>query len=159
MPRIEKSEKEWETWLADKLRSKSCSSLSTIPVRLKTGPSKTDECSIKHLCGDFDYCVFQDTSLWNHHISNGDRFYRSPILTNISGGVTPDIVLRSRQSNENRIYIEVKVSAKLSYGLYDSQAVRYFIHLLATSTSTLRLPDSDMRRAILLAAPDSWFYD
>jgi len=49
------------------------------------------------------------------------------------------------------------VKAELNYGLYDSQVVRYFIHLLATSTD--RQPGSDMRRAILLAAPDSWFED
>ena len=41
----------------------------------------------------------------------------------------------------------------LNYGLADSQVTRYLLHLLVT---TVR--DSDaMRRAVLLAAPRSWF--
>jgi hypothetical protein len=124
-----------------------CKSLSTIPVRSKTGES-----SIGALCGDFAYEVFKDTSDWNHQRK---KFYTDPILTDISGGITPDIVLRSKLSNQNRIYIEVKEAVPLNYDMFASQVVRCFIHLLTTST----MKQPDLRRAILLAAPNYWFDD
>jgi hypothetical protein len=143
------NEKRWEEWLVQKLQLScgNCQSLSTIPVRSKTGES-----SIGALCGDFAYEVFKDTSHWNHQWK---EFYKDPILTDISGGMGPDIVLRSKRSNQNRIYIEVKEAVPLRYGVFDSQVVRYFIHLLTTST----MKQPDLRRAILLAAPNYWFDD
>jgi hypothetical protein len=150
-----KTEKQWETWLALKLQTWCGSqvSLSTIPVRTKK-TSKTTECSMGYLCGGVAYSVFADTSDWNNNEIG--KPYSGAILTEISGGMRPDIVLRSTVSDQNRIFIEIKESAKLNYTFYDSQIVRYFIHLLATSTSS-KQRDTDLRRAILLAAPDHWF--
>ncbi|MGB6716817.1 MAG: hypothetical protein WBE47_07700 [Candidatus Acidiferrales bacterium] len=71
--------------------------------------------------------------------------------------MTPDIVLRSRVSGENRVYIEVKDSQPLGYGVEDSQVVRYFLHLLATTTGIPREGETDIRRAVLLCAPSTWF--
>jgi hypothetical protein len=77
-------------------------------------------------------------------------------MDDVIGGMTPDIVLRSLASGQNRIYIEVKETACLRYGTADSQIIRYFMHLLAVSTQ--RTQDSrDMTRAIILAAPPMWF--
>ncbi|MGC9270919.1 hypothetical protein [Acidiphilium sp.] len=148
---VPKTEVDWQRWLVEKIRS-SCGnpdSLSTIPVK-----TLTNESSIGSLCGTFDYDVFEDTSFWNHQREVSDKHN---VLMDISGGMTPDIVLRSGKSGQNRIYIEVKEKAKLSYGIYDSQVVRYFLHLLATSKSTKMQPYSELRRAIILAAPDYWF--
>ena len=78
-------------------------------------------------------------------------------MVEIIGGMIPDIVLRSKVSNENRIYIEVKRTQPLGYGKVDSQIVRYFLHLLATSHSKPSGGADDIRRAVLLAAPPSWF--
>jgi hypothetical protein len=55
-------------------------------------------------------------------------------MRDVAGGVTPDIVLRSRVSGQNRIYVEVKDSEPLHYDIEDSQIVRYFLHLLGTTT-------------------------
>ncbi|MFT2095811.1 hypothetical protein ACMS1Z_14335 [Acidiphilium multivorum] len=150
MPEIPKTESEWQGWLANKLRdSCGCSkSLSAIPVKLAA-----TESSIGSLCGDLAYQVFEDTSDWNHHRKLLDPHR---ILTDISGGMTPDIVLRSGESGQNRIFIEVKEKATLSYHMYDSQIVRYFIHLLATSSQSAK-GKADLCRAVLLAAPDYWF--
>ena len=69
----------------------------------------------------------------------------------------PDIVLRSKVSAENRIYIEVKDSRPLSDGIADSQVVRYFLHLLAMTKKVPKLGKTDIRRAVLLCAPSRWF--
>lgn len=74
----------------------------------------------------------------------------------VIGGMTPDIVLRPQISGKDRIYIEVKEAASLSYGRHDSQVVRYFLHLLA-STEQRPGGKDDIGRAILLAAPAHWF--
>jgi hypothetical protein len=75
-------------------------------------------------------------------------------MQDLVGGVTPDIVLRSKSSGQNRIYIEVKDTEPLGYGIEDSQIVRYFLHLLAMTTKG---PSSDIKRAVLLCAPSAWF--
>ncbi|MCW8308864.1 hypothetical protein AruPA_17665 [Acidiphilium sp. PA] len=145
------SETKWQKWLVEKLQA-SCGNrelLSTIPVNLVTAES-----SIGSLCGDFQYSIFEDNSDWNRQRKTS---YSRQILMDISGGMTPDIVLRSGVSDENRIYIEVKEQASINYGMYDSQMVRYFLHLLATSKSTKSQPHTDLRRAVILAAPDYWF--
>ena len=93
--------------------------------------------------------IFHDTNDWNPH---------PKLMQDLVGGVTPDIVLRSKSSGQNRIYIEVKDTERLGYRHYDiedSQVVRYFLHLLATTTKN---PD-DIDRAILLCAPSHWFVD
>lgn len=71
------------------------------------------------------------------------------------GLITPDIVLRSSRAKENRIIIEVKKTSPFTHTeLNASQVLRYFLHLLAT---TDQKSASGIRRAILLAAPESWF--
>jgi hypothetical protein len=100
------------------------------------------------LCG----CVpidIHDSSNWNPY---------PQLMKDIIGGMTPDIVLRSNVSGENRIYIEVKESEPLGhkhYGVEDSQVIRYFLHLIAMSKRNKGV--TDIRRAVLLCAPAAWF--
>jgi hypothetical protein len=117
--------------------------LKTLVLRNST----SDAASAWDLIGAHRYTVFEDTSEWNPY---------PELMVDLTGGMTPDIVIRSGENgHENRIYIEVKETRKLSYGDVDSQAVRYFLHLLAT---TRKKPASiDIRRALLLAAPAAWF--
>ena len=77
-------------------------------------------------------------------------------MLDVAGGMTPDIVVRSKGSGQNRIYIEVKESQCLGYNTEDSQIIRYFLHLLAVSELK---PNgvADIGRAIILAAPSNWF--
>lgn len=93
-----------------------------------------------------------------HLIKDDNRFNPCPtFMVDIIGGMIPDIVLRSKASNENRIYIEVKKTQRLRYDKVDSQIIRYFLHLLATTQSRPLGGTDDIRRAVLLAAPPSWF--
>ncbi len=41
-------------------------------------------------------------------------------------------------------------------GIEDSQIARYFLHLLATTSKSPK-EGADIRRAVLLRAPDAWF--
>jgi len=92
------------------------------------------------------------------HIHDDSRWNRAKdFMKDVIGLMCPDIVLRSKSTGENRIYIEVKDTERLGYRHYDledSQVVRYFLHLLATTSKN---PD-DIDRAILLA-PSHWFVD
>lgn len=99
------------------------------------------------LCG-MEPDVIHDNSDWNP---------QPRLMQDVIGGMIPDIVLRSPLSGENRIYIEVKDSAPLGYGIEDSQVVRYFLYLLATTRRIPKKGATDMRRAILLCAPSEWF--
>ena len=92
--------------------------------------------------------VFHDTSDWNPC---------PKAMQDVIGGKVPDIVLRSKLSHENRIYIEVKHTSSLSGGVADSQLVRYFLHLLATTTKVPKKGLQDIQRGVLLCAPSSWF--
>jgi hypothetical protein len=92
--------------------------------------------------------IFHDTSDWNP---------QPKLMQDLIGGKIPDIVLRSKVSSENRIYIEVKDSTPLSDGVADSQVVRYFLHLLGMTTKVPRPGKTDIRRAVLLCAPSDWF--
>jgi hypothetical protein len=110
--------------------------------------SNSDAKNLLDLIGKNGYEVIEDDSRWNLH---------PKFMLEIIGGMTPDIVLRSKASNENRIYIEVKKTQPLGHGKADSQIIRYFLHLLATSHSKPLIVGEDIRRAVLLAAPVSWF--
>lgn len=101
------------------------------------------------LIGDRDYVAFIDDSRWR----NDDKC----VLVDVIGGCTPDIVLRSVESQENRIYIEVKSGTKLRDEIPKSQIVRYCLHLLATTRE--HPVRNDIRRGVFLAAPASWFQD
>jgi|GEM_PF-955344 len=96
------------------------------------------------------YKIIRDTSDWNPNKS---------LMIDIMGAMIPDIVVRSEESGENRIYIEVKEAAPLTFGKEDSQIIRYFLHLLGMTTDKPRRCPNDIRRAILLAAPSKWFDD
>jgi len=112
-------------------------------VQIVNCPSATD---LFQLIGEREFVPFYDNNEWSKGFElRGDFFER----------IRPDIVVRSSTSGENRIIIEVKVDTPLKYGsAADSQIVRYFLQLLATSRYR---PDGDIRRAVLLAAPSSWF--
>jgi hypothetical protein len=96
-----------------------------------------------------DYTHIHNNSDWN-------PFKKS--MPDVIGNMCPDVVLRSKATGENRIYIEVKDTNRLADGHYnieDSQVVRYFLHLLGM---TLKNPN-DISRAVLLCAPSRWFTD
>jgi hypothetical protein len=103
------------------------------------------------LVGEVKYEVIQDNTRWNP---------RPEMLRDLIGGMIPAIVLRSdahEASGENRILVEVKKDLPLGHGVADSQAVRYFLYLLAM---THQQPErQDMTRALLLAAPSDWFHE
>lgn len=96
--------------------------------------------------------ILEDTSDWN-----GCRGLSKDLFHLI----TPDIVLRSPLSSENRIIIEVKRTSSFTHVEAEaSQVLRYFLHLLATTNKNENLKgQKDIQRAILLAAPISWFSD
>jgi hypothetical protein len=103
-------------------------------------------CSLFDLLAGFEPEVIQDNSDWNNH---------KHLSQDLFGGITPDLVLRSRISGENRIVIEVKKTSDFTHKELDaSQVLRYFLHLLAT---TNKRPGADISRAVLLAAPKQWF--
>lgn len=135
------AEKELETAIVSRLRSGD----TAIPITNST----SDAFLLADLCCGTEFEIFQDDSRWNPY---------PDFMADVIGGMTPDIVLRSKASGENRIYIEVKETQVLGYGTTDSQIVRYFLHLLATSTR-LTGGMSEIRRGILLAAPPKWFSD
>lgn len=90
--------------------------------------------------------IVEDNSDWNEFRTlSKDLFW----------GVTPDIVIRPIGSNHNRTIIEVKKDSPFTHKEPDkSQVLRYFLHLLVTTDNS---PESGIRRAVLLAAPQSWF--
>jgi hypothetical protein len=90
---------------------------------------------------------FHDNSDWN-------KFKRS--IQDVSGGTCPDVVIYSAKTLENRIYIEVKDTRALGYGIEDSQIIRYFLHLLVTTKKGAG-QKTDLSRAVLLCAPSRWF--
>lgn len=137
------TEKDLETRLVEKLRSATPCVLQDLSITRSTSDAR----SLYALLGETPFDLFQDTSDWNP----------SPtFMIDVAGGITPDIVIRSRSSGRNRIYIEVKLHEEIRGDRALSQVTRQFLHLLAT---TQRSPDaqSDIRRAVLLAAPSAWF--
>ena len=112
--------------------------------------TENDIVSIYDLVGENQFELVQDNTDWNPLPND---------LYDLMHGKVPDIVLRSSMTGKNRIYIEVKLSADLgaeSEVAY-SQVVRYFLHLLATTRRFDGGIKTDIRRAMLLAAPSSWF--
>lgn len=116
-------------------------------AQLEIQNSTSDAKNLAMLLGQHKPTVLHDTSTWNLHPN---------FMVDVIGGMTPDIVLRSAFSGQNRIYIEVKDTEPLGYGIEDSQITRYFLHLLATTTRFPR-EGADIRRAVLLCAPAAWF--
>jgi hypothetical protein len=105
--------------------------------------------SCASLLKQFEWADIHDDSRWNP----AKNFMKDVIEL-----MCPDVVLRSQSTGENRIYIEVKDTERLGYRHYDiedSQVVRYFLHLLATTSKN----PNDIGRAILLCAPSRWFLD
>lgn len=132
--------------------------------------------SLADLVRDIKFKVFERCNPWWKMDSAWQRTCRdsSPIwLQDISGGQTPDLVLRSdpdRWSGENRILIEVKGPGRGFHYKDLSQIDRYLLHLAATTRrcapaegvngctgKSVRPCPHDARRAVLLAAPRSWF--
>lgn len=144
------TEKDLENRLAALLRraARDPNLLQTVEITSSTSAAVT----LYELIGERPFDLFQDTSEWN---SNP----RSKFMTDVAGGITPDLVLRSKASAENRIYIEVKLQEELRDVPPLSQIVRQFLHLLATSRFAPLDHDPDIRRAVLLAAPSSWFLE
>lgn len=141
-------EKDLENSLAAILLS---GSLNRSALRdLRIARSTSDATSIYDLVGNYEYEILQDTSEFNHESE-------PKLMIDVAGGIVPDLVLRSRTSRENRIYIEVKFTEEIRDEAPLSQIVRQFLHLLATSRHAPLAEGSDIRRAVLLAAPSAWF--
>jgi hypothetical protein len=102
--------------------------------------------SILDLVNGIEYRVFKNHTGWN----------REPkAMVDLIGQMIPDLVLRSAVSGENRIYIEVKETSDIDRHRAESQVVRYFLHLLVSTRKNTGQPD--IRRGLLLAAPNAWF--
>ncbi len=119
-----------------------------MPAEFSIHNSTSDALHLFDLIGDKVYEVIEDDNRWN---------LDPKFMLEVIGGMTPDVVFRSEVSGENRIYIEVKKTQPLGFGIVDSQIVRYLLHLLATSRRQPVSGKEDIGRAVLLAAPPSWF--
>lgn len=121
---------------------------STLPT-LKFSETSTDAQTVYDLVGHVDYRLIredQPSDPWNQF---------PDFMIDVIGGMQPDVVLRSKVSDENRIYFEIKWSSPLGYNTADSQIVRYFLHLLAASHRSSN-GRQDIRRAVVLVAPNVW---
>ena len=132
-------EKEIEARILDRLKDG--------PAGLEIKNSTSDAKNLAALFGEHKPTVLHDTDAFNLHPN---------FMVDVSGNMIPDIVLRSTLSGQNRIYIEVKDTKPLSFGIEDSQITRYFLHRLAATTRNPK-EGSDIRRAMLLCAPAAWF--
>jgi len=137
---------QWEK----KIEEKFLNILRERPEALEIKNPSSAARNLADLLSGHEPTVFHDTNEWNPH---------PECMQDLVGGVIPDIVLRSKVSGQNRIYIEVKDSKPLNYGIEDSQVVRYFLHLLAMSTKAPEKGAGDIKRAVLLCAPSLWFKD
>ena len=132
--------------IEDRLISALAHCPDSVKIRCSNLPSITN---FRDLFGAHEYVKIHDNSIWNLH---------KGFMKDVIGLMCPDLVFRSKVTNENRIIIEVKDTQRLGDGHYnieDSQVVRYFLHLLATSTKD----SDDIHRAVLLCAPPNWFAD
>lgn len=109
--------------------------------------STSDAKGLGDLIGAWDFDLFEDNSAWNTH---------PELMVDVAGGIRPDVVIRSK-SGQNRLLIEVKGDTGLRPPKETSQVVRYFLHLLCTSLQSSNDNGREIRRAILLAAPEEWF--
>jgi hypothetical protein len=84
-------EKKLENELVRKLREgcQNADALETIRIVNSTSSMS----SIGDLCGDIPYEIYQDTSMWNIFPT---------LMVDVIGNMTPDIVVRSRVSGQNR---------------------------------------------------------
>ena len=62
--------------------------------------STSDAKNLSELIGDRRFEIFEDNNAFNPY---------PKFMIDIFGGLIPDIVLRSSESGQNRIYIEVKL--------------------------------------------------
>src|SRR5260370_40184228 len=95
------------------------------PEALAIANSSSRARSMADLLNGNEGAIFHDTSDWNPH---------PKLMQDLVGGVTPDIVVRSKSSGQNRIYIEGQDTDPVGYWIEDSHIVRYFLHLLAMTT-------------------------
>jgi hypothetical protein len=105
--------------------------------------------NFRDLLDDHGFAHFRDTDMWNPC---------KDFMLDVIGNMIPDLVLRSTATGENRIIVEVKDQDRLAdrhFEMEDSQVIRYFLHLLATS----RKNEKDIHRAVILCAPSIWFQD
>jgi hypothetical protein len=142
------TEKELENRLAETLSraDDDRNVLRTLHITASTGPAAT----LYDLIGDHPFELFKDTSDWNTDI-------KSKFMTDVAGGITPDLVIQSKASGQNRIYTEVKLHEEIRDVPALSQITRQFLHLLATTQSAPLPGRPDINRALLLAAPSAWF--
>jgi hypothetical protein len=138
-------EKDLENRLAAILRNAAQDSSTLRTLQITSASS--DAATLYDLLGEQPFELLQDTNDWNPD---------SKLMVDVAGGITPDLVLRSAASRQNRIYIEVKLHEEIRDVTPLSQVVRQFLHLLATSQFAPR-GQPDIRRAVLLAAPSPWF--
>jgi len=108
----------------------------------------TSASTLGDLIGDAGFRLDQQLSLVRGSVG---------LSVDLFGGQTPDIVIHSLASKQSRIVIEVKKNALFANkGRHESQILRYFLHLLAT-TDQKPNGKQDINRAVLLAAPSAWF--
>jgi hypothetical protein len=74
------------------------------PGGLEIQNSTSDAKNLAALLGQHKPTVFHDTGDWN-------------FMVDVIGAMVPDIVLRSTLSGQNRIYIEVKDTELLGFGI------------------------------------------
>src|SRR5438093_1581080 len=141
------TEKELENRLAETIRkaAQDPNALHDVPIQGSMNPAIT---TLYGLIGDAPFDLFQDTSDWNPN---------PKFMIDVACNTVPDLVIRSKASGENRIYIEVKLHQEISNVAPLSQVVRQFLHLLCTSRYAPLRDRADIRRAILIAAPSAWF--
>jgi len=116
--------------------------------RMAITGSTSNASTLYDLVGGREFDLFQEDSDWNP-----DKRW----MVDIGGGIIPDIVPRSKASGQNRIYIEVKLHEDIRDVPALSQVVRQFLHLLCSTECAPPAAPRDIRRAVLLAAPSSWF--
>ena len=139
--RMNQREKVIERRLLDNL--KKCP--QEVIIHRATSP---DVKTMADLLDGYKWDKFHDTSDWNK---------LKHLMQDVSGGMCPDVVIYSKMTDENRIYVEVKDTSRLGYGVEDSQIIRYFLHLLVTTKKILSKNGPGMQRAVLLCAPSQWF--
>jgi hypothetical protein len=144
------NEPQLQTALCQKLKAAMLA--PSILRELALSDTQNEPINLYDLVGDQPFEVVEDTTDWEPN----RKGWPAGFLMDVSGGVVPDLILRSKKSRQNRIVIEVKVDAGMNYTRNSpaaSQIVRYLLHLLVT---TLEKDGSDIRRAVLLAAPSAW---
>jgi hypothetical protein len=130
-----------------------------IVVRLKSNGTEwrsiaitnftTSARTLGNLIGEASFGIYQQP----HSLIRGS----AGLSVDLFGGLKPDIVIHSLASKQNRIIIEVKRDSLFTHKeRHASQILRYFLHLLAT-TDRRPKEKQDINRAVLLAAPSSWF--